>query len=127
MDAAIDTHSQQFELNEDQRAIQEMAQAFAADRVAPYALEWDKAKHFPADVIRVGMCVIDCPKPPAVCVQYLAHFSPRFLVVAAVDQANVVPIQFNQPDLRRALDKIAAICDLVQFVHGLILLLSLRV
>ena len=42
----------QFELNEDQRAIQEMAESFAADRVAPHALEWDKAKHFPADVIR---------------------------------------------------------------------------
>ncbi|MCB1383884.1 MAG: isobutyryl-CoA dehydrogenase [Notoacmeibacter sp.] len=42
----------QFDLNEDQRAIQEMAEAFAADRVAPYALEWDKARHFPADVIR---------------------------------------------------------------------------
>ena len=42
----------QYDLNEDQRAIQEMAQSFAADRVAPYALEWDKARHFPADVIR---------------------------------------------------------------------------
>jgi len=52
MDAAVDTHAQQFELTEDQRAIQEMAQAFAGDRVAPYALEWDKAKYFPADVIR---------------------------------------------------------------------------
>jgi alkylation response protein AidB-like acyl-CoA dehydrogenase len=52
MDAAIDTHAGQFELTEDQRAIQEMANAFAADRVAPHALEWDKAKHFPADVIR---------------------------------------------------------------------------
>jgi alkylation response protein AidB-like acyl-CoA dehydrogenase len=52
MDAAIETGSGQFELTEDQRAIQEMANAFAADRVAPHALEWDKAKHFPADVIR---------------------------------------------------------------------------
>ncbi|MCB1418969.1 MAG: isobutyryl-CoA dehydrogenase [Notoacmeibacter sp.] len=42
----------QYDLNEDQRAIQELAQSFAADRVAPYALEWDKARHFPADVIR---------------------------------------------------------------------------
>ena len=52
MDVAIDTAAGQFELTEDQRAIQEMAQAFAADRVAPHALEWDKAKHFPSDVIR---------------------------------------------------------------------------
>ncbi|EBX4817208.1 acyl-CoA dehydrogenase, partial [Salmonella enterica subsp. enterica serovar Newport] len=42
----------QFELNEDQRAIQEMAESFAADRVAPHALEWDKNKYFPVDVIK---------------------------------------------------------------------------
>ena len=42
----------QFDLNEDQRAIQEMAEAFAADRVAPNALDWDRNRHFPADVIR---------------------------------------------------------------------------
>lgn len=42
----------QFELNEDQRAIQDMARGFAADCVAPYALQWDRDKHFPADVIR---------------------------------------------------------------------------
>lgn len=52
MDAAVDRASGQFELNSDQRAIQEMAEAFAADRVAPYALEWDKARYFPADVVR---------------------------------------------------------------------------
>ncbi|TPJ80111.1 isobutyryl-CoA dehydrogenase [Mesorhizobium sp. B2-6-2] len=52
MDAAVDAGTGQFELNEEQRAIQEMARAFAADRVAPNALDWDKAKHFPADVIR---------------------------------------------------------------------------
>lgn len=42
----------QFDLNEDQLAVQEMTQAFAADRVAPYALDWDKNRHFPSDVIR---------------------------------------------------------------------------
>lgn len=50
MDAAVDAG--QFELNAEQRAIQEMSQAFAAERVAPFALEWDKARHFPDDVIR---------------------------------------------------------------------------
>jgi len=40
------------ELNEDQRAIQEMAESFAAERVAPHALDWDREKHFPSDVIR---------------------------------------------------------------------------
>lgn len=42
----------QFELNEDQLAIQDMARAFAADRVAPDALRWDREKHFPKDIIR---------------------------------------------------------------------------
>ena len=52
MDAAVDPGTGQFELNGDQRAIQDMAAAFAADRVAPHALEWDKARHFPSDVVR---------------------------------------------------------------------------
>jgi alkylation response protein AidB-like acyl-CoA dehydrogenase len=52
MDAAVDGTAGQFELNEDQRAIQDMARAFAADRVAPYALEWDKKHEFPDAVIR---------------------------------------------------------------------------
>ncbi|WEX11437.1 isobutyryl-CoA dehydrogenase [Chelativorans sp. AA-79] len=44
--------SGQFELNSDQRAIYEMTRSFAADRVAPFALEWDRERHFPVDVIR---------------------------------------------------------------------------
>ncbi|YBV97170.1 isobutyryl-CoA dehydrogenase [Phyllobacteriaceae bacterium JZ32] len=52
MDAVIDPSTGQFELTEDQRAIREMARSFAADRVAPNALQWDREKHFPADVIR---------------------------------------------------------------------------
>ena len=52
MDAAIDATAGQFELNEDQLAIREMAGSFAAEKVAPFALEWDKAKHFPEDIIR---------------------------------------------------------------------------
>lgn len=52
MDAAIEATAGQFELNEDQLAIREMAGSFAAEKVAPFALEWDKAKHFPEDVIR---------------------------------------------------------------------------
>ena len=52
MDGAVSSHENQFELTEDQRAIQEMARAFAEDRVAPHALEWDRDKRFPTDVIR---------------------------------------------------------------------------
>ena len=42
MDATVDGTAGQFDLNEDQRAIQDMAEAFAADRVAPNALDWDR-------------------------------------------------------------------------------------
>jgi hypothetical protein len=52
LDAAVDAGSDQFELNEDQRAIREMAEAFATERIAPNALDWDRNRHFPADVIR---------------------------------------------------------------------------
>jgi Acyl-CoA dehydrogenases len=51
MDAAVDLATQ-FDLTPDQRAIKEMAAAFAADRIAPNALDWDKRHHFPADVVR---------------------------------------------------------------------------
>ncbi|MFC4624909.1 isobutyryl-CoA dehydrogenase [Daeguia caeni] len=44
-------HSQ-FELNEDQGAIQQMASDFATAEVAPHALDWDREKHFPVDVLR---------------------------------------------------------------------------
>jgi alkylation response protein AidB-like acyl-CoA dehydrogenase len=51
-------------LNDDERVITETAAAFAAKRLAPYALEWDAAKHFPTDVLReaakLGMAAIYC-------------------------------------------------------------------
>src|SRR6478609_8168800 len=53
-----------FGLAEDERVIAETAAAFAEKRVAPYALEWDAAKHFPVDVLReaaeLGMAAIYC-------------------------------------------------------------------
>ena len=42
----------EFDLNEEQAAIQEMARAFATDEIAPFALEWDQEKHFPVEVLR---------------------------------------------------------------------------
>ena len=42
----------QFQLNEDQLAIQEMAQRFTADNITPFAAEWDEKAHFPRDVIQ---------------------------------------------------------------------------
>jgi alkylation response protein AidB-like acyl-CoA dehydrogenase len=42
----------QFSLSDDQAAISDMARAFAAERLAPKAVEWDERKHFPVDVLR---------------------------------------------------------------------------
>ena len=39
-------------LTDEQRALRETAAAFAAEHLAPHALEWDQAKHFPVDVLR---------------------------------------------------------------------------
>ncbi|HEX2560421.1 acyl-CoA dehydrogenase family protein [Phenylobacterium sp.] len=41
-----------FELSEEQRAIQEAASAFAAAELAPHSARWDAEKHFPVDVLR---------------------------------------------------------------------------
>ena len=53
-----------FTLDEDERVITDTAAAFAAKRLAPHALEWDKNKHFPVDVLResaeLGMGAIYC-------------------------------------------------------------------
>ena len=40
------------ELNEEQSSIFAMAAGFAAQELAPHALEWDEQKHFPVDVLR---------------------------------------------------------------------------
>lgn len=40
------------ELNEEQSSIFAMAADFAAQELAPHALEWDEQKHFPLDVLR---------------------------------------------------------------------------
>lgn len=46
--------AEQFALTEEQRAIQELAVSFGQERIAPHAVEWDQAKHFPVDVIKSG-------------------------------------------------------------------------
>ena len=54
-----------FALTEEQAAIQETALAFAKERIAPHAAEWDETGHFPVDVIRetaaLGMATIYVP------------------------------------------------------------------
>jgi len=42
----------QFALDEEQTAVRDMARAFAAEKIAPFALKWDEDKHFPKDVMR---------------------------------------------------------------------------
>ncbi|HYI39938.1 MAG TPA: acyl-CoA dehydrogenase family protein [Allosphingosinicella sp.] len=42
----------QFDLNDEQRQIQEMAQQFTADAITPHAASWDEKHIFPRDTIR---------------------------------------------------------------------------
>ena len=44
----------QFQLTEEQLAIQEVAQRFTADNITPHAGEWDEKSHFPRDVIKTS-------------------------------------------------------------------------
>jgi len=51
-----------FGLSEDQVAIRDMAAGFAAEQIAPHALDWDERKHFPVETLRaaagLGMAAI---------------------------------------------------------------------
>jgi len=42
----------QFDLTDEQREIQELARRFTADRITPFAAEWDEKHVFPRDTIR---------------------------------------------------------------------------
>ncbi|MFS0737837.1 acyl-CoA dehydrogenase family protein [Sphingomonas sp. 1P06PA] len=44
----------QFDLTEDQRAIQEMAQRFTADAITPHAAHWDEEHIFPRDTVKAA-------------------------------------------------------------------------
>jgi alkylation response protein AidB-like acyl-CoA dehydrogenase len=58
-----------FALDDDERGITETAAAFAAKRLAPYALAWDATHHFPVDALReaaeLGMAAIYCSEDVA--------------------------------------------------------------
>ncbi|NLE81366.1 MAG: acyl-CoA dehydrogenase [Rhodococcus sp.] len=41
-----------FTLTDDERAIRDTARDFAAEHLTPNAVEWDRTKHFPVDVLR---------------------------------------------------------------------------
>jgi alkylation response protein AidB-like acyl-CoA dehydrogenase len=42
----------EFELSDDQRAIEDMARRFARERLAPFAAKWDEEEIFPVDTLR---------------------------------------------------------------------------
>jgi alkylation response protein AidB-like acyl-CoA dehydrogenase len=44
----------QFDLTDEQSAIQEMAQRFTADAITPHAAEWDEKHFFPRDVVKAA-------------------------------------------------------------------------
>ena len=41
-----------FALNEEQRAVYDMARSFSDDNIAPHAIKWDETGYFPIDVIK---------------------------------------------------------------------------
>ena len=43
-----------FEPNEEQQAIRDMARAFAQAELAPHAVEWDAKSHFPVPTLRAA-------------------------------------------------------------------------
>ena len=51
MDAQVNL-PRPFDLNDDQRAMQDMVRGFASEKIAPFALEWDEQRKLPIDVIR---------------------------------------------------------------------------
>jgi len=63
--APIGLTAMHFVLTDEQAALQETALAFAKERIAPFAVEWDEKSHFPVDVIRetaaLGMAAIYVP------------------------------------------------------------------
>ncbi|MBV7255160.1 acyl-CoA dehydrogenase family protein [Pacificimonas sp. WHA3] len=44
----------QFDLTDEQRAIQETARKFTADMITPSAAEWDETHHFPREVVKAA-------------------------------------------------------------------------
>ena len=71
----------------------------------------------PADVVGVGVGIVDSAQVPAVGFQDLAHLAPCVLVAAAVNEADIVPLQAHQTDLGRALDVITLFGNLDQLIH----------
>ena len=78
-----------------------------------------------ADVVGVGVRVVDGGQMPAVLVEQLAHLASGLLVVAAVDEADVGVVEAHKTDLGGALDIVAVSGNLRQFVHRGVLLFQM--
>src|ERR1700761_3229702 len=46
--------TQQFDLTDDQREIQELARRFTADAITPHAAQWDEKHIFPRDTVKAA-------------------------------------------------------------------------
>src|ERR1700750_188805 len=46
--------TQQFDLTDDQREIQDLARRFTADAITPFAAEWDEQHIFPRDTVKAA-------------------------------------------------------------------------
>ena len=44
----------QFDLTDDQKAIQEAARRFTAEAITPHAARWDAEHHYPKDVVQAA-------------------------------------------------------------------------
>ena len=70
-----------------------------------------------ADMVGIGVGIVDGRQMPAVGIQNLPDLPSRVLVAAAVDEADIISLQPHQADLGRAPDITALLCDPHQFVH----------
>jgi alkylation response protein AidB-like acyl-CoA dehydrogenase len=50
----VSSMTNQFDLTDDQREIQELARRFTADRITPFAAEWDEKHIFPRETIKAA-------------------------------------------------------------------------
>ena len=60
-----------------------------------------------ANMVSIGVGVVDGREPPAAGVEKLPDFSSGILVVATVNQANILLVQLHQPNFGRTLDVIS--------------------
>ena len=70
-----------------------------------------------ANVVGIGMSIVDGGQAPSIGVQQLPHLTPGIFIVAAVDQAYIRIVQLHQSHFGGTLDIVAAALDMIQFVH----------